>query len=62
MSRQRQDQLLAALLRQEGWATAASLADLMGVTPRSIRSRASCENLTSFAAMIPHSFRLEVSG
>jgi lichenan operon transcriptional antiterminator len=38
MSRQRQDLLLAALLRQEGWATAASLADLLGVTPRSIRS------------------------
>lgn len=38
MSRQRQDQLLTALLRQEGWATAASLADLLGVTPRSIRS------------------------
>ncbi|SJN34860.1 PRD/PTS system IIA 2 domain protein [Microbacterium esteraromaticum] len=38
MSRQRQDQLLAALLRQDSWATAASLADLLGVTPRSIRS------------------------
>ncbi|GAB3600698.1 BglG family transcription antiterminator [Microbacterium tumbae] len=38
MSRQRQDQLLSALLRQDGWATAASLADQLGVTPRSIRS------------------------
>jgi lichenan operon transcriptional antiterminator len=38
MSRQRQDLLLATLLRQEGWATAASLADMLGVTPRSIRS------------------------
>lgn len=38
MSRQRQDQLLQAVLRQDGWATAASLADLLGVTPRSIRS------------------------
>ncbi|WP_164234879.1 BglG family transcription antiterminator [Microbacterium hydrocarbonoxydans] len=38
MSRQRQDQLLSVLLRQEGWATAASLADQLGVTPRSIRS------------------------
>ncbi|WP_258566845.1 HTH domain-containing protein [Microbacterium sp. Se5.02b] len=38
MSRQRQDQLLATLLRQEGWSTAGSLADLLGVTPRSIRS------------------------
>ncbi|KDA06054.1 transcriptional antiterminator [Microbacterium sp. CH12i] len=38
MSRQRQDQLLHTLLRQDEWATAASLADLLGVTPRSIRS------------------------
>ena len=38
MSRQRQDQLLSTLLREEGWATAASLADALGVTPRSIRS------------------------
>jgi lichenan operon transcriptional antiterminator len=38
MSRQRQDQILTALLRRGSWATAASLADLVGVTPRSIRS------------------------
>ncbi|MFD5226833.1 BglG family transcription antiterminator [Microbacterium sp. NPDC058342] len=38
MSRQRQDQLLAVLRRQDSWATAASLADQLGVTPRSIRS------------------------
>ncbi|MGW8481570.1 BglG family transcription antiterminator [Microbacterium sp. NPDC055903] len=38
MSRQRQDQLLSALLRRDGWVTAASLADQLGVTPRSIRS------------------------
>ncbi|WP_309102458.1 PTS sugar transporter subunit IIA [Microbacterium sp.] len=38
MSRQRQDQLLSVLLRQREWATAASLADVLGVTPRSIRS------------------------
>jgi lichenan operon transcriptional antiterminator len=38
MSRQRQDQLLAVLLRQDSWATASSLADQLGVTPRSIRS------------------------
>lgn len=44
MSRQRQDQLLASLLRQETWATAGSLADLMGVTPRSIRSYVSALN------------------
>ncbi|MCK2037331.1 PRD domain-containing protein [Microbacterium sp. SSW1-49] len=38
MSRQRQDQLLSTLLRQDSWATAGSLADLLGVTPRSVRS------------------------
>lgn len=38
MSRQRQDQLLSTLLRQDGWATAGTLADQLGVTPRSIRS------------------------
>lgn len=38
MSRQRQDQLLSHLLRQRGWATAGALADVVGVTPRSIRS------------------------
>ncbi len=38
MSRQRQDQVLGALLRQDAWMTAGSLADLIGVTPRSIRS------------------------
>ena len=38
MSRQRQDQVLAALLREDAWVTAGSLADVVGVTPRSIRS------------------------
>lgn len=38
MSRQRQDRLLQTLLRQGEWATAASLADQLGVTPRSVRS------------------------
>ena len=38
MSRQRQDQLLTTLLRHDTWVTAASLADQVGVTPRSIRS------------------------
>lgn len=45
MSRQRQDQLLRALLRQDDWATAASLADLLGVTPRSIRSYVAALNV-----------------
>lgn len=44
MSRQRQDQLLTALLRHDAWATAASLADLIGVTPRSIRSYVAAVN------------------
>jgi len=47
MSRQRQDQLLAVLLRQDGWATAASLADQLGVTPRSIRSYVAALNTRS---------------
>ncbi|UNK71948.1 PRD domain-containing protein [Microbacterium sp. H1-D42] len=38
MSRQRQDQLLGLLLRQDSWSTASGLADQLGVTPRSIRS------------------------
>lgn len=45
MSRQRQDMLLATLLRQGGWATAGTLADLLGVTPRSIRSYVSALNV-----------------
>lgn len=44
MSRQRQDQLLSTLLRQGDWATAASLADQLGVTPRSIRSYVAAVN------------------
>lgn len=44
MSRRRQDQLLADLLRRDGWATAGQLADVMGVTPRSIRSYVSAVN------------------
>lgn len=44
MSRQRQDQFLQTLLRQDEWATAASLADLLGVTPRSIRSYVAAAN------------------
>ncbi|MGO2518975.1 MAG: HTH domain-containing protein, partial [Microbacterium sp.] len=44
MSRQRQDQLLQTLLRQDEWATAGSLADLLGVTPRSIRSYVAAVN------------------
>ena len=38
MSRSRQNRLLARLVTGEGWVTAASLADYLGVTPRSVRS------------------------
>ncbi|MGM1016818.1 MAG: BglG family transcription antiterminator [Actinomycetota bacterium] len=44
MSRRRQDTLLTALLRQDSWSTAASLADLLGVTPRSIRTYVAAAN------------------
>ncbi|MDR5710930.1 BglG family transcription antiterminator [Nesterenkonia flava] len=37
MSR-RQDQLVNLLMRDDGWITAAALADLLGVTPRSVRN------------------------
>ena len=43
MTRARQDRLLGLLARDGEWATAATLADSLGVTPRSIRSRASEE-------------------
>lgn len=38
MTRARQDRLLALLGHDGDWATAAALADLLGVTPRSVRS------------------------
>ncbi|MGC5222309.1 BglG family transcription antiterminator [Micromonospora sp. DT81.3] len=38
MTRERQDRLLSLLVRDNDWATAATLADALGVTPRSIRS------------------------
>src|SRR5690606_6532935 len=38
MTRARQDRLLAMLVREDDWITAAVLADALGVTPRSIRS------------------------
>ncbi|GAB3850966.1 PRD domain-containing protein [Nesterenkonia populi] len=34
----RQDQLISLLLKEQGWITGASLADSLGVTPRSVRS------------------------
>ncbi|MGW9112489.1 BglG family transcription antiterminator [Microbacterium sp. NPDC055683] len=44
MSRQRQDRLVAILLRDGGWMTAAALSDVLGVTPRSIRSYVTAVN------------------
>ena len=38
MSRSRQNRLLTHLVRVEDWVTAASLADYLGVTPRTVRS------------------------
>ncbi|MFT4229172.1 MAG: PTS sugar transporter subunit IIA [Microbacterium sp.] len=38
MTRARQDRVLALLVREDDWVTAAVLADAIGVTPRSIRS------------------------
>lgn len=37
MSRRRHELLLAELLRRDDWATAGQLADVLGVTPRSVR-------------------------
>ena len=44
MTRARQDRLLGLLARDDDWATAASLADSLGVTPRSIRSYVTAVN------------------
>lgn len=38
VTRARQDRLLGLLMHEEDWATAAVLADALGVTPRSIRT------------------------
>ena len=51
MSRQRQEQLLATLVRQGGWSTAGTLADLLGVTPRSIRSYVAAVNVRTAGAV-----------
>lgn len=48
MTRARQDRLLGLLTRDGEWATAAALADVLGVTPRSIRSY-----VTSLNARVP---------
>ena len=50
----RQDRLLALLLRDGEWSTAASLADALGVTPRSIRSY-----VTAINARVPGGAAIE---
>ncbi|MFE1665553.1 BglG family transcription antiterminator [Microbacterium sp. P02] len=54
MTRARQDRLLALLSRDAQWATAATLADLLGVTPRSIRSY-----VTAINARVPSGTAVE---
>ncbi|WP_019179456.1 BglG family transcription antiterminator [Microbacterium yannicii] len=44
MTRARQDRLLGLLARDGEWATAATLADALGVTPRSVRSYVTAVN------------------
>lgn len=44
MTRRRQDRMLGILLRRGDWVTAATLADQLGVTPRSVRSYVTAVN------------------
>lgn len=44
MTRHRQDRMLSLLVREGDWVTAATLADAIGVTPRSIRSYVTAVN------------------
>lgn len=54
MTRARQDRLLGLLVRDADWATAATLADTLGVTPRSIRSY-----VTAINARVPRGSAIE---
>ena len=54
MTRVRQDRLLGLLARDGEWATAATLADSLGVTPRSIRSY-----VTAVNARVPDGVAIE---
>lgn len=49
MTIQRQDRLLALLARERDWVTAATLADALGVTPRSVRSYVTAVNARAAA-------------
>lgn len=54
MTRARQDRLLGLLVRDPDWVTAATLADSLGVTPRSIRSY-----VTAINARVPEGSAIE---
>ncbi len=47
MTSARQDRLIAVLLRADDWMTASTLADLLGVTPRTVRSYVTAINARS---------------
>ncbi|MEV7693191.1 PTS sugar transporter subunit IIA [Microbacterium sp. NPDC089189] len=51
MTRARQDRVLSLLVRERDWMTASSLADVVGVTPRSIRSYVTALNARSSGAV-----------
>ncbi|MDQ1131379.1 transcription antiterminator [Microbacterium sp. SORGH_AS_0888] len=51
MTRARQDRVLALLVREHDWMTAAALADALGVTPRSIRSYVTALNARAAGAI-----------
>jgi lichenan operon transcriptional antiterminator len=51
VTRARQDRVLATLVRERDWVTAATLADALGVTPRSIRSYITAINARTAGAV-----------
>jgi lichenan operon transcriptional antiterminator len=55
VTRARQDRLLGLLLHEDDWATAAVLADALGVTPRSIRSYVTALNTRDQNALVVES-------
>lgn len=63
MTRARQDRVVALLARDRGWVTAATLADALGVTPRSIRTYVTAVNARAGAADAiesgPHGYRID---
>ncbi|MDL9980274.1 BglG family transcription antiterminator [Microbacterium sp. ASV49] len=55
MTRARQDRLLGLLMHEDDWATAAVLADALGVTPRSIRSYVTALNTRDAGGLVVES-------